>query len=188
MTGWRIVGLALLAIGLALAVALARLGWGEAGFRAAIRITALSSLVLFALAFSAAPLAALAPSRPTRWQRANRRFLGIAFGLSHVVHGIAIAALAVTGGEYLPTTSIEVAGGTVGYVFIFLMLATSFDRTAAWVGRRAWTAIHTTGGYVILVTFLVTYSGRTAETLAYLPHLLLLVAVLGLRIAGRTMS
>ncbi|HEX9734759.1 MAG TPA: hypothetical protein VGG06_22530 [Thermoanaerobaculia bacterium] len=184
MKGWRIVVLALFAVGLSLAAAFARLGWGEEGLRAAIRITAATSLVLFAAAFSASALAALAPSRPTRWQRANRRHLGIAFGLSHVVHGVAIVTLAATGaGDVLPSTAVEVAGGTAAYVFIVFMLATSFDRTAAWVGRRAWTVAHTTGGYLILAVFLVSYGGRALESPAYLPPVLVLLTVLALRVA-----
>lgn len=183
MKGWRIVGFALLILALGLAAAFARLGWGEEGLRAAIRITAATSLVLFAAAFSASPLAALAPSRPTRWQRANRRFFGIAFGLSHLVHGAAIATLALTGGSgVLPSTVVEIAGASAAYVFVVLMLATSFDRTAAWVGRRAWKVLHTTGGYVILTAFLATYAGRATQSAAYLAPVLLLLAVLALRI------
>ncbi len=183
---WRLVGLALAVIGASLTYVFARDGWSDEGLRAAIRVTARSSFLLFSAAFSASSLALLLPSTPTRWQRLNRRYLGISFALAHVLHGAAIVTLAVrTGGSSLTAKLAGLIGGGVIYGFILFMLATSFDRTAAWVGPRVWKAVHLTGGYLIFVTFLASYAGRAVQSPVYLPQVVLLLAVLGLRIARR---
>ena len=64
------------------------------GVRMVIRFTARSSLVLFCLAFSAGTLARLWPNAWTRWQRRNRRYLGVSFAASHGIHAVAIASFA----------------------------------------------------------------------------------------------
>lgn len=184
--GWRIVGLATAVIAASLVGVGARYGWSDEGLRAAIRITARSSFVLFLAAFSASSLAFFLPSRATRWQLANRRYLGISFALSHLIHGAAIIALAVrTGGGSLTARVIGLAGAGVLYGFILFMLVTSFDRTAAWVGPRAWKTVHSTGSILIFLTFLATYGRLLADSRAFLPQVGLLLAVLGLRIARR---
>ncbi len=43
--------------------------------------------------------------------------------------------------------------GSFGYVLLVLMTITSFDRTATWLGRKAWSRLHTTGMYVFWVIF-----------------------------------
>ncbi len=186
MRRWRFVGLALAVIVACLGLVFARDGWSDEGLRAAIRVTARSSFLLFLGAFSASSLATFLPSAATRWQLTNRRYLGISFALSHLTHAAAIVTLAVrTGGGSLSARLAGLIGGGIVYGFILFMLATSFDRTAAWVGPRVWKTVHTAGGYLIFVTFLASYGPRAAESLIYLPQVLMLVAVLGLRIARR---
>ncbi len=183
---WKIVGLALAVIGACLAFVFVRDGWSDDGLRAAIRVTARSSFVLFLAAFSASSLATFRPSPATRWQLASRRYLGISFALSHLIHAAVIVALAArTGGGSLSARAAGLIGGGLVYGFIVFMLVTSFDRTAAWVGPRVWKTTHTIGGYLVFLTFLLSYGGRASESLLYLPHVLLLLAVLGLRIARR---
>src|ERR1700685_3068658 len=63
--------------------------------RMVIRFTARTSLLFFCLAFSAAALARLWPNAWTRWQRRNRRYLGVNFAASHGIHAVAIACFAV---------------------------------------------------------------------------------------------
>ena len=64
------------------------------GVRMVIRFTARTSLLLFCLAFGAGALARLWPNAWTRWQRRNRRTLGVTFAASHGMHAIAIACFA----------------------------------------------------------------------------------------------
>ncbi|MCP5113879.1 MAG: hypothetical protein GY953_23855, partial [bacterium] len=184
--GWLVVGLASAVISASLMDIFARHGWSDEGLRGAIRVTARSSFVLFLAAFSASSLAMFLPSKATRWQLANRRYLGISFALSHLVHGATIVTLAVrTGGGSLSARVGGLVGAGVIYGFILFMLVTSFDRTAAWVGLRVWKRGHSIGGYLIFLTFLATYGRRVSESLAYLPQVLLLLLVLGFRMARR---
>src|SRR5579862_5883945 len=94
LNGWPLLGL--LSAGLvAMATALAVGHRFEVdGIRLVIRATARTSLLLFTLAFSAGALATLWPSGWTRWQRRNRRYLGLSFAVSHALHAAAIMAFA----------------------------------------------------------------------------------------------
>ena len=93
--GWRLFVVLTLTL-LALSVWIAGMRQFEVdGVRMVIRFTARSSLLLFCLAFSAAALARLWPNAWTRWQRRNRRYLGVTFAASHGIHAVAIIAFAV---------------------------------------------------------------------------------------------
>lgn len=183
---WRVVGLALIVIGASLLYMAVRHGWSDEGLRGAIRVTARSSLFLFLAAFSASSLMTFVPTDSVRWLLENRRFFGIAFAFSHLIHGAAIITLATrTGGASLTARVIGLGSAGVLYGFILFMLATSFDRTAAWVGACWWKRIHTLGSNLVFVSFLATYARKATESLAFLPYTLLLLAVLGLRMARR---
>src|ERR1700746_1579897 len=92
--GWRLFGLLALILP-ALCAAIAGLrGFEVEGVRMVIRFTARTSLLFFCLAFSAAALAWLWPNAFTRWQRRNRRYLGVTFAASHALHAVAIIAFA----------------------------------------------------------------------------------------------
>ena len=153
------------------------------GVRMVIRFTARTSLLLFCLAFSAAALARLWPNAWTRWQRRNRRYLGVTFAASHAIHAVAIACFAVMDPVgYASATSIAsyVFGG-IGYAFIIAMTATSFDRTAAALGTRAWRILHLTGGYYLLLQFMVSFGKRIPDMPLYALFLIPLLAVFALR-------
>jgi sulfoxide reductase heme-binding subunit YedZ len=62
------------------------------------------------------------------------------------------------------------------------MAATSFDRTAAWLGRRPWRILHTAGMYYIWSNFMFAYGGRAFFSLAYAPLAALLVSAIALRL------
>src|SRR5580698_8298123 len=93
MNGWRLTGLLSLLLA-AMAAGFLAFHPDVEGLRLVIRATARTSLVLFALAFGAAAMAELAPSDVTRWQRRNRRYLGVSFAVSHAVHLAALIGLA----------------------------------------------------------------------------------------------
>src|SRR5450755_2166358 len=93
--GWRLFAVLTLTL-IALSVWIAAMRQFEVdGVRMVIRFTARTSLLLFCLAFSAAALARLWPNAWTRWQRRNRRYLGVTFAASHGIHAIAIVCFAV---------------------------------------------------------------------------------------------
>lgn len=162
LEGWRLLAaLTLSLIVLSLWIASMRQFEVE-GVRMVIRFTARSSLMLFCLAFGAAALARLWPNTWTRWQRRNRRYLGLSFAASHAIHAVAIVAFAnMDPADFAEATSAAsyIFGG-IGYAFIIAMSATSFDRTAALLGPRAWRALHLTGGYYLWLQFMVSFGKR----------------------------
>ena len=156
------------------------------GIRMVIRFTARTSLLFFCLAFSAAALAQLRPNPWTRWQRRNRRQLGVTFAASHALHAAAIFAFAkMDPAAYAAATSLAsyVFGG-IGYAFILAMTVTSFDITAAALGPRAWRALHLVGGYYLLLQFTVSFGKRIPDMPLYALFLIPLVAVFVLRMVA----
>ena len=153
------------------------------GVRMVIRFTARTSLLLFCLAFSAAALARLWPNAWTRWQRRNRRYLGVTFAASHAIHAVVIAAFAVMdpAGFTAATSLASYIFGGIGYVVIIAMTATSFDRAAAAIGPAAWRRLHLTGGYYLLFQFMVSFGKRIPDMPPYVLFLIPLVAVFTLR-------
>jgi DMSO/TMAO reductase YedYZ heme-binding membrane subunit len=183
LDGWRL--LAALAFSLvALSVWIASMRQFEVeGVRMVIRFTARSSLLLFCLAFSAAALARLWPNAWTRWQRRNRRYLGLSFAVSHAIHAIAIVAFANMDpvGFAQATSAASYIFGGIGYGAIIAMSATSFDRTAALIGPRAWRALHLVGGYYLWFQFMVSFGMRVPAMPLYAAFLIPLLIVMALR-------
>jgi DMSO/TMAO reductase YedYZ heme-binding membrane subunit len=153
------------------------------GVRMVVRFTARTSLLFFCLAFSAAALAQLRPNAWTRWQRRNRRYLGVTFAASHALHAIAIIAFATMdpAGFTAATSLASYVFGGIGYALIAAMTVTSFDRTAAAIGPRAWRILHLTGGYYLLLQFMVSFGRRIPDMPLYGLFLVPLLAVFALR-------
>lgn len=179
MNGWRLCGvIALLLVGMSLLL-LAGEGSNVDGLRSVIRATARTSLVLFVLAFTASALVRLWPSAITRWQRRNRRYLGVSFAISHFIHLGAIVALARADQDlfWQLTTPANIVLAGAAYVFIAAMTATSFDRTATWLGPRKWRLLHLTGGWYIWLSFAVAVGKRLPAGPVYWAMFGLVVAV-----------
>ena len=188
LAGWPIVGWSALVVAVLCAVVWLAAGGGEAGWRAAIRLSAKTSLLLFTAALIASSLRVLWPNSATRWLLANRRYVGVSFAASHAIHLIAILALLRVAGDFRidPPTLI---GGGLAYVFLAAMTATSFDRSAAWLGPRRWRALHKTGMYYCWFIFFISYLPRAfAESVIYAPLVLVLLAALPVRGAARRRS
>jgi methionine sulfoxide reductase heme-binding subunit len=182
--GWRLFAVLTLVL-VALSVWIAGMrGFEVDGVRMVIRFTARTSLLFFCLAFSAAALARLWPNGWTRWQRRNRRYLGVTFAASHGIHAVAIACFAIMDpvGYAAATNAASYIFGGIGYAFIIAMAATSFDRTAAAIGPRAWRILHLTGGYYLLFQFTVSFGKRIPDMPLYALFLIPLLAVLALRL------
>ncbi|MBR0774150.1 hypothetical protein JQ625_04835 [Bradyrhizobium diazoefficiens] len=182
--GWRLLAvLTLCLIALSLWIASMRQFEVE-GVRMVIRFTARSSLTLFCLAFSATALARLWPNAWTRWQQRNRRYLGLSFAASHAIHAMAIVIFARMdpAGFAEATSAASYIFGGIGYAFIIAMSATSFDRTAALLGPRAWRALHLTGGYYLWLQFMVSFGKRVPAMPLYAAFLIPPLAVMALRL------
>jgi len=153
----------------------------------AIRFTARTSLVLFGAAFSASALLALKPHPFTRWMRRNRRQLGVAFAASHLTHAVAIGldAALQPSAFHEHTRSMSQLPGLLAYLFILAMAATSFDRSAAWIGRRGFKILHTTGSFYIWISFFIAFFTRALHVSAgYWVPVALLLALMILRLVA----
>jgi len=184
--GWRLFGVLTLTL-IALCVWIAGMRQFEAeGVRMVIRFTARTSLLFFCLAFSAAALARLYPNAWTRWQRRNRRALGVTFAASHGLHAIAIGLFAAMdpAGFAAATSLASYLFGGIGYALIIAMTATSFDRTAAAIGPRAWRLLHLCGGYYLWLQFMVSFGKRIPAMPLYGLFLIPLLIVLALRLVA----
>ena len=182
--GWRLLAVLTLSL-IALSLWIASMRQFEVeGVRMVIRFTARSSLVLFCLAFGAAALARLWPNAWTRWQRRNRRYLGLSFAASHAIHAVAIVVFAKMdpAGFAEATSPASYIFGGIGYAVIVAMSATSFDRTAALIGPRAWRALHLAGGSYLWFQFMVSFGKRVPAMPLYAAFLVPLLAVMALRL------
>jgi DMSO/TMAO reductase YedYZ heme-binding membrane subunit len=181
--GWRLFAVLTLTLA-ALCLAIAGIRQFEVdGVRMVIRFTARTSLLFFCLAFSAAALARLWPNPWTRWQRRNRRTLGVTFAASHGLHAVAIACFAAMApADFMAAISAaSYIFGSIGYAFIIAMAATSFDRTAEMIGPRAWRILHLSGGYYLWFQFMISFGKRIPGMPLYALFLIPLAAVMALR-------
>lgn len=159
-------------------------GLTEDSLRQMIRVTAASSMTLFCLTFSASSLHHFFSDG--RWQPVMqaRRRLGLSFALSHAVHLLAFIALVevVFVGDYSQLG--DIIGGSVIYLFIFAMAATSNNASVKLLGAKNWKRLHKTGSYLIWAGLFSSYLGNALETGAvhYWLYLGLGVALLLLRV------
>jgi DMSO/TMAO reductase YedYZ heme-binding membrane subunit len=160
------------------------------GVRMVIRLTARTSLVFFLVAFLASASARQWPSPRTRWLLLHRRAFGLAFAVSHATHLAAILAFArMDAAGFAQQTSIgNYVSGGLGYVFIVLLAATSWDGAVQWLGARRWRLLHTVGVYYIWISFMVTFGKRIPVSPAYVLPVVVLVAALLLRLGATRWS
>ena len=188
--GWRLLAVLTLSL-IALSLWIASMRQFEVeGIRMVIRFTARSSLLLFCLAFGAAALARLWPNAWTRWERRNRRYLGLSFAASHAIHAVAIVAFANMdpAGFTEATSAASYIFGGIGYAVIIAMSATSFDRAAALLGPRVWRTLHLVGGYYLWFQFMVSFGKRVPAMPLYAAFLIPLLAVMALRLIAMAAS
>ena len=164
------------------AIVLAIAGSGIDGTRMLIRATARSSLLLFLAAFTASSLVRLRPAPTTRWMIRNRRWLGLGFAFSHLLHLIAILWLFGAYGGQTPAPPMRtIIGGGIAYVFILLLAATSWNGAVRALGTQNWHRLHWMGVWYIWLIFMVSYGGRAAVDPMYIPPALLLIAAAAVR-------
>lgn len=155
------------------------------GVRLVIRATARISMAVFLAAFLAGALDRLWPGTVTHWLRANRRWLGLAFAWSHLVHMVAILALVRLDPAlfWTLTNPVSVAGGTVAYLFIAALAATSFDRAVKALGPGRWALLHRVGVWVIWLVFLISNAKRIPISPWYAVPCAILLSALAVRLA-----
>ncbi|MDF3337337.1 ferric reductase-like transmembrane domain-containing protein [Mycolicibacterium septicum] len=191
LSGWRLTWLLIVAITVASTFA----AWGVGGVNGAnlgIRITARTSAILFLLAFTASSVYQLWPNDITKWIRRNRRYLGVGFAGSHVVHAAFIVTAIVLNEQRFETHVVDPTPHGVfvldfiAYGFIIAMTITSFDRIAKRMQYAAWKRLHLTGSYVIWFTFFIAYWRRgVTYTEFYGPFLMIVLAALIIRFIAK---
>ena len=178
MNGWRLTGLLSLVLVVLAGVFLAVHRGDAEGLRLVIRSTARTSLILFVMAFAAAAMAEMVPNDWTRWQRRNRRYLGVSFAISHFIHLAALIALASVDSDlfWKLTSPANIILAGAAYVFLVAMTATSFDGAVAWLGARRWRLLHLAGGWYIWISFAVAVGKRLPQGPIYWAMMTLLLA------------
>jgi methionine sulfoxide reductase heme-binding subunit len=161
-------------------------GTGEDALRSGLRTTARLGALVFSLVFAAWSLNALFRTAWSRWLLRNRRYLGLGFGVIHLGHGALIILLAVLHPVSFQATTdaVSLIGGSVGYVFVILMMATSFDGAVRLLGRRRWQALHKVGMYVLWGIFAFSYVPRAALESSYIPWASIVLAVFAVRVVA----
>jgi hypothetical protein len=166
------------------AVLLLALGTGEEGWRAVVRATARTSLVLFTAAYVASSLRAFHHGAATRWLLANRRYVGLSYAVSHTLHLAAIAVLSRVAADF-ETSAIALVFGGLAYVFLYAMALTSSDRAVTAMGITNWRRLHRAGMHYNWFIFAQSYLPRAlAEPGLYGSAALLVIGGATLRIAA----
>ncbi len=174
--GWSLVPIAAALVAAMVGVILTTYGLTEEGLRVAVRATARTSVLLFLLAFLAQPMRRVRRNPFTAWVLRNRRYLGVSFAASHMIHLVVIVALTLSTGVSPDPVTLYAAG--LGYLLLAAMTATSFDRTAAWLGRVWWRRLHRTGLYYLWFIFLLQFFGAApGDPLAALLSAVLIAAL-----------
>lgn len=158
-------------------------GFGEEGVRQIIRWTARFSVMLFSMAFTASGLYRLFQNPFTFWLLMNRKYLGISFAIIHLIHLLFLALLQFNFHPVFERAkTISLMGGGLAYLFLVLMLLTSFERFSKYLSKKQWKLLHTVGGYWILFIFLRSYWKRALTEYEYIPLATLLILVIAIRL------
>jgi hypothetical protein len=134
-------------------------GWTEEGVRLVIRWSARLSIICFCLAFGARAIHLWGRRSITFWLLMNRKYLGVSFAILHLIH---LGFLGLLQYSFHPVFTKAAAtslfAGGLAYLFVVLMLLTSFDRFANLITKQQWKRLHFIGGYWIWAIFVSTYS------------------------------
>lgn len=159
-------------------------GFTEESTRMAIAWSAKISFVLFCMAFAASAAHKRIKNSFSFWWLMNRKYFGISFAISHLIHLVFLVVLQQVFHPVFDQADITslMAGGMV-YVFLILMLLTSFETFSKYLSRKNWKLLHTIGGYWIWVIFMSTYVKKVQNVgVEFLPFVLILILVLVIRL------
>ena len=181
---WQIVNLIVVSALILFLIFLGTAGFTEEGIRLIIRWSAKISVTSFCIAFVASGFHRWIQNSFSFWVLMNRKYFGISFAILHLIH---LAALGFLQYYFHPvferaaTTSL-LAGG-MAYLFLILMLLTSFKRFSKLLSKKQWVLLHTIGGYWIWGIFFSSYfKGVMRVEYWDLPFLILLITVFSIRL------
>jgi len=143
-------------------------GFNEESVRMNIRWSSKFSLPCFCLAFAASSINKIFSNNFTLWLNRNRKYFGIAFALVHLVHLVFVIILNQFFHQVFEIESIlTLSLGGLAYLFIFLMLITSFEKFSKLISIANWKRLHKFGGYWILIVFSNSIFSRIFQGLAF---------------------
>ena len=157
-----------------------------------IRLTSKVSLVLFAVIFISAPLQKIWSSKVSQWLLANRRDLGISFGITFLTSHIGLIGLlfVLDSNRIWDRIKItDITGGSLGLILIFAMLLTSFKQFSNKVAAKTWQRLHLFGIFYVWEVFMFDQvekyylvTPRPAGPLFYFPFMAILLSAMVLRV------
>jgi sulfoxide reductase heme-binding subunit YedZ len=171
-------GIAFLLFALPTAYYLQQHGVDEGSLGVILRISARLALLIYLLVFIARPLRDLSVNPLSRNLLRNRRLIGIAFAAIMMAHLILLIAR-----NGFPADIF----GMIVYLFIVLMLITSFNKPTAALGPKRWKLLHRTGLYVIGIALAQAQFRRVLQGQDNPVHLILSALILiaiGIRVAA----
>ena len=159
-------------------------GFTEEGWRLVIRWSARLAAICFSISFMASAFHQWMKNSFSFWVLMNRKYWGISFAILHLVH---LSSLFVLQYVFHPVFTLaaktSLMAGGLAYVFLVLMLLTSFERFSKYLTRKEWKILHTVGGYWIWFIFFNSYRKGVMKGEYYdFPMFILLVIVLLLRV------
>ena len=160
------------------------LGFTEDGIRAAIAWSSKTSFTLFCLAFAASAAHLRIKNSLSFWWLMNRKYFGISFAINHLLH---LTFLIILQQVFHPVFTLaaptSLMAGGLAYLFLVLMLLTSFEAFSKYLSPKNWKLLHTVGSYWIWMIFMSTYFKKVKNVgVEFLPFVLILLVVLLLRI------
>jgi methionine sulfoxide reductase heme-binding subunit len=187
MTRWQLFGLLAIVALLITATAYALAPDPVQSLQFAVRASARTSFILFLTVFIASSLLKLLPSPLTKALVRERRYIGLSFAFSHLLHAVALILYVRTAPEAfwvgrMPATNIP---GYIGYLMILLLTVTSFKGPARLIGPVSWKRLHRTGVWIIAIIFAASYFTRIHQHADYVVPFVIMVAAMLLRVATR---
>ena len=181
MTRWKLFFLLSSLVALLSAAAYSLAPETVTALQSTVRVTARAAFVLFLVAFTASPLVQLAPSALTRALVRERRYFGLSFAFAHFLHALVLIAYVHVAPEAFWTgrTPASNVPGSIGYVAIVALTATSFGAAMRWLGPDRWKRLHRIGVWIIAVIFAASFLSRIPHGAGYaVPGVVMLAAML----------
>lgn len=162
-------------------------GFGEEALLVVLRVSARLSMLAFLLAFAASSLFYFWPGKLTGWLRQQRRYWGVAFAITFMLHGLAIGLRVVLFPEGFVDTLDSRTLNVGGFSFVLaLLMGLTSSNTAQRLLGPLWKGLHWFGNYYIFFMFISGEVLRIQEQPAvYVPYGVLLALVFLLRVAAR---
>lgn len=162
-------------------------GFNQETNQVLIRLSARTSFIVFCIAFSASIVYKISKNKYSKFTISNRKYLGVTFAMIHLFHFGLITIKDVFFEPVFITRGLKsLLPGIITYLFIALMLLTSFSIFSKKITPKQWSIIHTIGGYLILFIFTISYSSRVQSgKLFYFPLFIIAISVWFLRLFNK---